>query len=128
RSTPAPSEASAKVSVTSGNAAARSASMPGACDPCPGNTKARSAIDWFCAVIQKTPSSLVRYTGERTLRVSPEPTRSVAQQCRTPGDAAAEGFHQQQLAALDAAVADRFVERQRHRTRRRVAVAVDGDD
>ncbi|CEE61807.1 hypothetical protein XAC2852_230020 [Xanthomonas citri pv. citri] len=53
---------------------------------------------------------------------------SVAQQRRAPGKPATEGFQQQQLAALHATGAHRFVQRQRHRGRRRVAMAIYGDD
>src|SRR5690606_12451553 len=53
---------------------------------------------------------------------------SVTQQRRAPGESAAESFEQQQLAALDLPGADRLVQRQRHRARRRVAVPIDGDD
>src|SRR5690606_41503374 len=41
RSTPAPSEASSKVAFTDGCSSDSSASMPTACEPWPGNTKAR---------------------------------------------------------------------------------------
>ena len=44
RSTPAPADASANASPTTGWAAASSASMPGNCDPCPGKTKASEVV------------------------------------------------------------------------------------
>src|SRR5690606_40718338 len=48
--------------------------------------------------------------------------RSVAQQRRAPGEAATEGLEQHQLAALHLARTHRLVQRQRHRTRRGVAM------
>ena len=48
-SKPRPSEASAKVSSTAGNRAAKSANIPTDWEPCPGNTHARwSLMSLFC--------------------------------------------------------------------------------
>ena len=44
-----------------------------------------------------------------------------------PREAAADAFDQHVLAALDAAVADRDVERERNRRGRRIAMLVDRD-
>src|SRR5690348_16551326 len=53
---------------------------------------------------------------------------SVLQQRRRPREAAAERFEQQGLAALHLAGAHGFVERERHGTGRRIAMAIDRDD
>ena len=93
------------------------------CEPWPGKTNA-SVRDHRC---QRTPmgtGGMIRATRryrlyrERRCRTA----RSVADQRRTPGETAAEGFQQQQLAALDLARTHRFVQRQRHRAGRGIAV------
>ena len=47
---------------------------------------------------------------------------------RAPGESAAHRLEHDQVAALDPAVLDGGVERQRNRRGRRIGVAVDGDD
>ena len=54
--------------------------------------------------------------------------RSEVEQHRAPGEAAADPFEQHGVARLDLAAAHRFVECQRNRRGRRVAVLVDRDD
>ncbi len=91
RSRPKASEASAKVSPTSGQAAANSANMPTDWDPCPGKMMAIDLLmEGFAA-------------GTRG---------SETRQHRAPGEATAKAFHQDGLATLDAAIAHRRVEGQ----------------
>src|SRR5215469_4445513 len=69
------------------------------------------------------------FVSVRDARTATAPvTESVAHQRRTPGEATAERLQQQQLAAADAAVAYRDIERQRHRCRGGVAVLLNRDD
>ena len=61
----------------------------------------------------------------RRLRAGVNPTLE-SDERRAPGETAAEGFQQQELARLDAAVAHRDVERHGHRCCRGIAVVLHG--
>ena len=52
---------------------------------------------------------------------------SIPERCRAPCKATAHRFQHDEIAALDSAVLDRRIERQRNRGRRSVGVLVDGD-
>src|SRR6266851_272905 len=99
RSTPRIALASRNVRSTMGRSE-KPAIMPTDWEPCPGNTIA---------------SEFTR-------------SMSVTQQHRAPGEAAADALEQHVVAGLHAAVAHGDVERERDRRRRRVGVAIDGDD
>src|SRR6185503_3693165 len=53
---------------------------------------------------------------------------SITDEARAPREAPAESLEQQQVAAFDAAVPDRGIERHRHRRGRGIAVLADGQD
>src|SRR6185437_6324955 len=114
RSSPAPSEASSNASRTCGNSAASSASMPTDCEPWPGNTNAK----WGRGEASLLVLSVMALSGARL----------ITNHRRRPGKPAAERFQQQVLPALHAPGTHRGIQCQRHRTRRRVGVLVDGDD
>src|SRR4051812_10780240 len=81
--------------------------MPTCCVPCPGNSH---------AVVKKDSSK-----ASQPLRRS----GSDAYERAAPRDTGAQRAHQYGVALLDATIAQRFVERDRNRSARRVAVALD---
>src|SRR3990172_8041718 len=74
--------------------------------------------------------NLSHSAAENTTQVRrwPRLARSPAQQRRPPGEPAAHGLEQDEIAALDSPIRIRVRERQRDRRGRGVAVAVDGGD
>src|SRR3954466_3341035 len=89
-SSPSASEASVSVCRTTGSSP-HASSMPTACEPWPGNTKANFVMGIGYV-----------YTSE-------------VEEHRAPGEAAAHAFEHDRVAALDLAGAHRFVERERYR-------------
>src|SRR5450755_1798824 len=102
--------------------------MPTDCEPWPGKTKANGVITQMRrpgAGPLPSPAAPPRGAANEVRR---HRASSVVEERRAPGEAAADALEQHRVAALDLARTHRFVERQRHRCSRRVAVPVDGGD
>src|SRR5690606_32503008 len=121
RSWPSASPARATTSATAA-LPAQASSMPTDWDPWPGKTKAIFMME--CIDLNTESMRITRPRGAAPGTASPA---LHAHQDRTPGEAAPDALHQHQLAGLDAAIAARGVERQRHAGRRGVGVRIDGD-
>src|SRR6478735_5159066 len=108
-SSPSAVEASSSVCRTAA-LSPQASSMPTACEPWPGKTKA---------------NGFMRTVSRRALFGA---VASEIEQGRAPGEAAAHAFEHHRVATLDLACAHGVVKGQRDRGGRGVAVPVDGDD
>src|SRR3954462_4877188 len=91
-SSPSASDASARVEVTAGWSP-QASSMPTACEPCPGKTKADA-----CMVVFSSGGTDAREAG------------SEIQQHRAPCETAADTFEHQRVTLADLAAADRGIQ------------------
>src|SRR6188768_2127952 len=98
RSSSRASEASFRTAATAGWSP-QASSMPTACEPWPGNTKANGFM--LCL--------------SNAMVVAEAARASEVQQDRAPGEAAAHAFEHERVALLDLALAHRDVQRQRDR-------------
>src|SRR6266508_5981565 len=125
---PSTASASSNTARAAGDAPHRALPIPANWDPCPGNNSARRPIE---EVLRSTfyvlRSTLTRSRGPNVERGTSHVERLISppQQHGSPHESCAEGGQQDEVAGLHALGLHAFVQRDRDRGRRGVAVALD---